>query len=108
MLQGRVVYVAKAKCIRCRDKIYMLQRQTLNAAKTKCKCCKKKAYMLQGQSTVLDVSAPAGAFFSLPKIDILFLAPPPTIKILENHPEAQACYQTSEFRFWRLPQLAKT
>ena len=42
MLQRNILYVAKTKCICCKDKMYMLQRQNLYAAKTKCICYKDK------------------------------------------------------------------
>ncbi len=74
MLQTHTLYVARTKTICCKDifnvanttrigykdNIYRLQRQHLYVAKTKCICCEDK-------STVLGVSAPAGAFFSPPK-----------------------------------------
>ncbi len=51
--------------------IYMLQRHIVHVAKTYLICCEDIYYMLQRQkSTVLGLSAPAGAFF-LPERDIL-------------------------------------
>ena len=71
MLQRHILYVAKTCIICCKGKLYMLQRQNvyvakqtlyviktnLYVAKAKSICCKDK------KSTVLGLSAPAGAFF---------------------------------------------
>ena len=93
MLQRRTLYVAKTKSICCKDEMYMLLRQNVYVAKTKfiCYkdkfiCYKDKSYILYRQnlyvaktksicckdrkSTVLGLSAPAGAVF-LPNRDIL-------------------------------------
>ena len=101
MLQRHILYVAKTKFICCKDKIYMLQRQNLHVIKTnlyvtersmyvikiklcviktklydiqtKFLCYKDKIYMLQRQkSSVLGLSAPAGAFFSQKKTLLFF------------------------------------
>ncbi len=65
MPQRQNVYVAKTKCIRCKDDICMLPRQNVHVAKTKSTCCKDKR-------TVLGVTAPAEAFS--PKMEeVLFL-----------------------------------
>ena len=42
MLQRHILYVAKTKSIRCKDKIYMLLRQNVYVAKTKFICYKDK------------------------------------------------------------------
>ncbi len=57
MLQRQSLYAVETESICRKDKIYMLQRQRVYVAKTKFICCTHK-------STVLGVSAPAGAFFS--------------------------------------------
>ena len=99
MLQRQNLHVAKTTFTCCKDKKYMLQRNNLYAAKTNlyvternmyvikikfmfykdkficytnkiCMLYRQNLYVVETKSSVLGLSAPAGAFF-LPKRDIL-------------------------------------
>ena len=47
MLQRHILYVGKTKFIRCKDKIYMLQRQNLYVAKTNLYVTERNMYVIK-------------------------------------------------------------
>ena len=70
-MQRQNVYVAKTKLYVIKTNLYVIKTKSIcktkkiYVIKTKFICSKDKVYMLQRQkSTVLGLSAPAGAFFS--------------------------------------------